>query len=152
MADVSKNKTRKSKSMWGVYFTRQNKTSCKCNICKHNIVACQGNTSNLRSHLKRYHKKEYDEILKKVDNSPNVQPSTSSSMFTSLQIKAPHCCWKLVLKQRGSSFGFWERTHNLTWSTVEHIQCIKNLSHCNLWHYACIVFSTQFHWWVWLNA
>ena len=56
--------------MGSLFYTRQN--SCKCHICKHNIVACQGNTSNLRSYLKRYHRKEYDEIQKKVDSSANV--------------------------------------------------------------------------------
>lgn len=50
----------------------------KCHICKSILVACHGNTSNLQSHLKKKHKKEYDQIQKKVNTSANVQPSTST--------------------------------------------------------------------------
>jgi hypothetical protein len=54
------------------YFEYRNGHKATCKICKTDVKAPTGNTSNLRSHLNLKHNREYNDLIAKEELSKNT--------------------------------------------------------------------------------
>ena len=56
----------KKRSPWTSEFTKCDATMWKCNICKTQVRAKDGNTTNLKNHVKNHHKDQFDDIMRRI--------------------------------------------------------------------------------------
>ena len=54
------------KSPWTAEYKKYDEKTWICNTCNAKIRAADGNTSNLKGHVKNRHKLKFDEIMKLV--------------------------------------------------------------------------------------
>ena len=54
------------KSPWTAEYKKYDEKTWICNSCNAKIRAADGNTSNLKGHVKNRHKLKFDEIMKLV--------------------------------------------------------------------------------------
>ena len=63
--------------MWNFFGVRKDdekeKATAICKLCRKSILAQGGNTSNLTSHLRNHHQKEYSAVIKAKDAKKKKQ-------------------------------------------------------------------------------
>ena len=61
-----------NKSPWSAHFQRIDANFSQCVICENKIATRESNTSKLKAHLQRHHRKQYDECSQATEAQATI--------------------------------------------------------------------------------